>query len=128
MEEKFYHLASFEYVADVQIIKGKLESEGIPVFLRDENTLNSDPIISNAIGGVKLQVYSKDKERALEIYNEVRAYAEGENGKPVVCPNCKASKSEVYYNRKGIFYKLFPFFEKRKYKCLNCGIITNPNN
>ncbi len=128
MESKFYHLASFEYVADVQIIKGKLESEGIPVFLRDENTLNSDPIISNAIGGVKLQVYSRDKERALEIYNEVRAYAADENGYPIVCPNCKKAKSEVYYNRKGIFYKLFPFFEIRKYKCLNCGIITNPIN
>lgn len=127
MEEKFYQLASFEYAADVQIVKGKLESEGIPVFLRDENTLNSDPLISNAIGGVKLQVYSKDKERALTIYNEVRAYALDDNDNPVVCPNCKATKSEVYYNRKGIFYKLFPFFEKRKYKCLNCGIITNPN-
>ncbi|MFX0556321.1 DUF2007 domain-containing protein [Maribacter sp. CXY002] len=125
MDETFYLLASFEYAADVQIIKGKLESEGIPVFLRDENTLNSDPLISNAIGGVKLQVYNKDKDRALEIYNEVRAYALDENNNPVKCPNCKAEKSEVYYNRKGLFYKLFPFFEKRKYKCLNCGIITN---
>jgi len=126
MEETFYQLASFEYAADVQIIKGKLESEGIPVFLRDENTLNSDPLISNAIGGVKLQVYSKDKERAISIYNEVRAYALDHNNNPVVCPNCKATKSEVFYSRKGIFYKLFPFFEKRKYKCLNCEIITNP--
>ena len=75
MEDTFYQLATFEYVADVQIVKGKLESEGIPVFLKDENTLNSDPIISNAIGGVKLQVYSKDKERAVAIYNEIRAYA-----------------------------------------------------
>lgn len=126
MEETFYPLASFEYAADVQIIKGKLESEGIPVFLRDENTLNSDPLISNAIGGVKLQVYSKDKQRAVAIYNEVRAYALDDNNNPVVCPNCKATKSEVFYSRKGIFYKLFPFFEKRKYKCLNCEIITNP--
>lgn len=127
MEQKFYQLASFEYAADVQIIKGKLESEGIPVFLRDENTLNSDPLISNAIGGVKLQVYAKDRERAIAIYNEVRAYALDDNGTPVVCPNCKATKSEAFYTRKGIFYKLFPFFEKRKYKCLNCGIITKPN-
>lgn len=125
MESKFYHLASFEYVADVQIVKGKLESEGIPVFLRDENTLNSDPLISNAIGGVKLLVYASDKDAAINIYNEIRAYAQDDFGNPIVCPNCKAQKSEPYYNRKGIFYKLFPFFEKRKYKCLNCGIITN---
>jgi rubredoxin len=127
MEGTFYQVASFEYAADVQIIKGKLESEGIPVFLRDENTLNSDPLISNAIGGVKLQVYTKDKERAMAIYNEVRAYALDDDDNPVVCPNCKATKSEVYYTRKGILNKLFPFFEKRKYKCLNCGIITKPS-
>jgi len=126
MSDKFYIIGAFEFVADVQIIKGKLESEGIPVFLKDENTLNSDPLISNAIGGVKLQVYSKDKERALAIYNEIRAYSLDDNGNPIVCPNCKAQKSEVYYERKGFFYKLFPFFEKRKYKCLNCGIITKP--
>ena len=125
MENKFYQLASFEYVADVQIVKGKLESEGIPVFLRDENTLNSDPLISNAIGGVKLQVYSKDKERAIAVYNSIRTYALDNNGKPIVCPNCKARRSEPYYNSKGIFYKFFPFFEKRKYKCLNCNMITN---
>ncbi|MCJ7465275.1 MAG: DUF2007 domain-containing protein [Maribacter sp.] len=124
-EGKFYTLAAFEYAADVQIVKGRLESEGIPVFLRDENTLNSDPLISNAIGGVKLQVYSRDKEQAVTIYNEIRAYAVDDEGNPIICPNCKAKRSEPYYERKGIFYKLFPFFEKRKYKCLNCGMITN---
>ena len=124
METTFFTIGAFEFVADVQIVKGKLESEGIPVFLRDENTLNSDPLISTAIGGVKLQVYTKDKDRALSIYNEIRAYAVDSEGKPVVCPNCKAQRSEPYYERKGIFFKLFPFFEKRKYQCLQCGMIT----
>ena len=127
MEGIFYTIGSFEFTSDVQIIKGRLESEGIPVFLRDENTLNSDPLISNAIGGVKLQVYSEHKEKALEIYNQIRAYAVDNLGNPVVCPNCKAKKSEPYYSRKGIFFKLFPFFEKRKYKCLECGMITKSN-
>lgn len=124
MSEKFYTIASFDYPADVQILKGKLESEGIPVFLKDEHTLNSDPLISNAIGGVKLQVYTRDKKQALEIYDEIRAYAIDDKGDPIVCPNCKNAKSEAYYERKGLFNKLFPFFEKRKYKCLNCGMIT----
>ena len=127
MSETFYTIATFEFPADVQIIKGRLEAEGIPVFLKDENTINSDPLISSAIGGVKLQVYLSDKEKAIDIYNEVRAYALDNQGNPIVCPNCKAMKSEVYYRRKGIFHKLFPFFEKRKYKCLNCGMITTPD-
>lgn len=126
MEQKFFTLGAFEFSADVQIIKGKLESEGIEVFLKDENTINSDPLISGAIGGVKLQVKTVNKERALKIYNEIRNYAVADDGKPIVCPNCKAEKSEAYYSRKGIFYKLFPFFEKRKYKCLSCNMITEP--
>ncbi len=126
MTNEFYTIGSFEYPADVQIIKGRLESEGIMVFLRDENTLNTDPLISQAIGGVKLQVYSKDKDKATAIYDEIRSYALDDHGDPVICPNCKAQRSEVYYARKGIFYKLFPFFEKKKYKCLQCNMITQP--
>jgi len=126
-KQEFYTLAAFEYVADVQILKGRLMSDGIPVFLRDENTLNSDPLISNAIGGVKLQVYYTDKDRATEIYNEIRSYAMDDHGNLRSCPNCKAQRMEIYFNRRGLFYKLFPFFEKRKYKCLNCEFITEPN-
>lgn len=126
MKEKFFLLGAFEYVADVLILKGKLESEGIPVFLKDENTLNADPLISNAIGGVKLMVYEDDAEEALRIYNDIRNYALDAHGQPVVCPNCKAAKSESYYSRQSVFYKLFPFFEKRKYKCLHCNMITIP--
>lgn len=126
MANEFYTIGSFEYPADVQIIKGRLESEGIRVFLRDENTLNTDPLISQAIGGVKLQVYTKDKDKAVAIYDEIRSYALDDNGDPVICPNCKAQRSEVYYARKGIFNKLFPFFEKKKYRCLQCNMITQP--
>ena len=127
MNKELVTLGSFEFLADVQIIKGKLESEGITVILKDENTVSIDPFASNALGGIKLQVYGSDKERAQEIFNEVRNYAVDENGELIVCPNCKATKSEVYYSRKGVFYKLFPFFEPKKYRCLNCNFITKPS-
>lgn len=126
MSNKLVTIATFEYVADVQILKTKLASEGIHVFIKDENTLNSDPMISHAIGGAKMQVFEEDVEKALFIYNTLRSYAMGDNGLPIICPNCKAQKSETYYGRKNIFNKLFPFFEKRKYKCLNCSMITKP--
>ena len=128
MKTEFHTLGTFEFPADAVVIKGKLEAEGIPVFLRDEATINSDPLISAALGGVKLQVYSTDKERAKEIFDEVRNYATDYFGNPVVCPNCKATKSEIYYSRSNIFYKLFPFFEPRKYQCMQCNFITRPVN
>ncbi|MEX0359712.1 DUF2007 domain-containing protein [Flagellimonas sp.] len=128
MKQEFFTLGSFEFPADVQIIKGKLEAEGIQVFLRDENTINSDPLISSAIGGVKLQVYTTDMERAKRIFDEVRNYATDMEGKPIVCPNCKAERSEIYYSRSSIFYKLFPFFEPKKYRCTSCNFITKPES
>jgi len=126
MKTEFYTLGSFEFPADAVVIKGKLESEGIPVFLRDEATISTDPLISAAIGGVKLQVYSRDREQAKTIYDQIRAYASDALGNPVVCPNCKAMRSEVYYSRKNIFYKLFPFFEPKQYQCTVCHFITKP--
>ena len=53
---KFHKIAVYQYVAEAMLFKGKLESEGIEVFLQDENTINTDPLLSNAIGGVKLLV------------------------------------------------------------------------
>ena len=126
VKQEFYILGSFEYAADAQVIKSKLESEGIPVFLRDENILNTYTMIGSATGGVRISVYSRDKERAQKIYNEIKPYALDDNGEPIVCPNCKAKRSEVYYSRKSLLHKLFPFLEERKYQCTNCGMITKP--
>ena len=127
MKAEFHTIGSFEFPADALIIKGKLEAEGIPVFLRDEATVNSDPSLSGAMGGVRLQVYSTDWDRAKQIYDEVRGYATDKDGNPIVCPNCKATRSEIYYSRKNIFYRLFPFFESTKYRCLQCNFITRPS-
>ncbi|NJW54799.1 DUF2007 domain-containing protein, partial [Salinimicrobium sp. CDJ15-91] len=56
MKEIFSTVAVFQYSAEAQIIKGRLESEGINSFLVDNHTIDTDPLVSNAIGGVKLKV------------------------------------------------------------------------
>jgi hypothetical protein len=48
-------------------IRVRLEAEGIPVFLFDEFTINMDWLLSNAIGGVKVQVPEPYLERARNI-------------------------------------------------------------
>jgi Putative prokaryotic signal transducing protein len=48
-------------------IRVRLESEGIPVFLFDEFTITMDWLLSNAIGGVKVQVPEPYLERARAI-------------------------------------------------------------
>jgi len=53
------------------IIRGRLESEGIPCFIKDELTVQSYNFYSNAVGGVKLQVLEKDAEKAVQILTEL---------------------------------------------------------
>lgn len=122
MKKEFYTLAYFEIAADALLIKAKLESEGIPAFVREENR-NYSGVLTD---GISLQVYLDDKAEAKAIYNEVRAYATDNHGNPIRCPNCKAEKSETYFAKKGLLYRLFPFLEKPKYKCQACGMITSP--
>jgi len=124
MGKNLVTLGSFEFLADVQIIKGRLESEGIVVTLKDENTIGVEPFASNAIGGIKLQVHENDKNRAKAIFDAIRNYAVDDQGNLITCPNCKAKKSEVYYKRNGLRYKLFPFLEPKKYRCTQCEFIT----
>ncbi|BFP41519.1 hypothetical protein FGF1_23640 [Flavobacteriaceae bacterium GF1] len=124
MKNEFYTITSSTYPADIQILKGKLESEGIQVFLRDENTVNTDPLISDAIGGVKLQVYESEKEKAIAIYKQLKSYVTDEEGNLVACKICGRKQLEVIYLRNNILYKLFPFFEPKKYRCDNCNFLS----
>ncbi|MDB4089580.1 DUF2007 domain-containing protein [Flavobacteriales bacterium] len=53
------------YPSEVYVIKPALENEGFEVFLKDELTVQVDNFISNAIGGIKIQVH---QDRAKEAY------------------------------------------------------------
>ena len=68
MKDSFTTIAVFQYSAEAQIIKGRLEAENINVFLADEYTVDTDPLVSNAIGGVKLQVYTEQVEMSKKYY------------------------------------------------------------
>jgi hypothetical protein len=73
-ENTFTKIATFSYSSEAIILKGKIESEGIAVFMFDNNTVDTDPMISNAIGGVKLFVYSENTERATKIVEEFNEF------------------------------------------------------
>ncbi len=68
--QKLITIYTFTLPHQAYIIKGKLESEGIYCFLRDELTVQVDNFYSNAVGGVKLQVNAKDVKEAVEILKE----------------------------------------------------------
>jgi DNA-directed RNA polymerase subunit RPC12/RpoP len=124
MNDNYTVLAVFEYSTEAQITKSKLESENIRTMLADEKTIDSDPLISLAIGGVKLLVHNNDLNKAIEIYDDIRLYRNDENGRDIHCPNCNSNRILMASpDKKNIFYLLFPFFEKSKHMCNNCKTI-----
>ena len=68
--DKMITVATFHLPQDAYIIRARLESEGIFCFLKDEVAVQSHNFISNAIGGVKLQVHEADVTRVLPILEE----------------------------------------------------------
>ena len=124
MRDNYTILAVFEYSTEAQLVKSKLDSEAIQTLLMDETTIDTDPLLSQAIGGVKLLVRNDDLEKASKIYNEIRAYEKDKEGNDLHCKKCDSVKILVApLQRKNLFYMLFPFFEKRRFICNDCKTI-----
>ena len=130
MTETFKTIARFQYSSEAQIIKGRLEAEGIDVFLSDHLTIDTDPLISNAIGGVKLKVYSYQSEEAINILESIRTYSMDDEGNSINCPNCQSQKIELFSTIKdaksliwfifGVLFSGLPFYNRHKYRCEAC--------
>jgi membrane protease YdiL (CAAX protease family) len=66
-------VATFDFPARAEAHKLFLEAEGIRTFLMDDNIVGMDWLISNAVGGVKLQVAAEDAQRAILLLEQYRA-------------------------------------------------------
>jgi hypothetical protein len=129
-ETTFQKIAAFQYSSEAIIFKGKLEFEGIEVFMRDNNTVDSNPIYSNAVGGVKLFVKNEDFSKATDVLSKISQYSLDDNEKLIKCPKCEAEQIDMVTSIKdlksflaflfSIFLIAIPFYSKHKYKCYNC--------
>lgn len=124
MNQNYTILAVFEYSTEAHLVRSKLSSEGIRTMLMDEKTIDTDPLISQAIGGVKLLIHNEDLDKAVSIYNEIRTYEKDEKGEDLFCTSCSSNQILIApLRRKNVFFMLFPFFEKRRYICNKCKTI-----
>lgn len=70
---------TFSYQHQLLIIRTRLEDEGIKTFAQNELTIQTDPLYSNALGGIKLMVDEHDARRAVEILAENGYAAKGDS-------------------------------------------------
>ena len=64
-------IRTFQNYFSAHIALTKLRDAGINCFLKDEFTVTVDPILSNAVGGIKLVVVNEQAEEAIELLKEV---------------------------------------------------------
>jgi hypothetical protein len=80
----FVVIRTFQNYFNAHITMTRLRSEGIDCYLRDEFTVTVDPVLSNAVGGIKLIVNNNQLEEA----NKLLQQFDEEYRQSAVCPRC----------------------------------------
>ena len=120
---KFYETA-LEANRDKQI----LAENGINSFIANEQLIQSDWLLSQAVGGIQLQVFEEDLVKAGEIlddYQENEKFALEvdhtiENPEfDFVCPKC--GSNHIYKDDRATSFFGISLLSSEKYVCYYCG-------
>ena len=87
----FVILNAYSNYVDAHIARGVLEEEGINCWLKDEHTVTIDPILTNAVGGIKIMVYKDQAERAWGLLAALKK----EQQEKIFCPKCNSHNIEL---------------------------------
>lgn len=77
-------IATFDQPAQASLAKNALDEAGIKASVSDESLIAMDWLLSNAIGGVKVQVWEEDADKAIAtLEHKFGEHGEGLGGGPV---------------------------------------------
>lgn len=117
----------YDNYVSAHIAKGRLEEDGIPCWLKDENTVTIDPILTNAVGGIKLMVGRADAEKAAGILRVIANEEKAEHP----CPRCNSLNIELVSTPRkasnwlsalmGLFLTSYAPKVDMVYHCFDCG-------
>jgi hypothetical protein len=129
----FVTIATYDDYLSAHFDLRKLEHEEIPCYLADENTVTTQWILNNALGGIKLRVRESDAQEARRILaeklKEIEAdYEIDSKGPELTCINCgsnntateKFSRSVVGLSWLFLGFPV-PFRFKKDNRCFACG-------
>ena len=134
-DDKIVVYESFTDPINANIIKGLLNSYGIECFLSDENMVTLNLMFSQAVGGVKLNVFEKDIHQikailqSQNIQNEPYIDTKKEEDK-IYCPECNSgnvgyggsinSKFGYWHLFISLLLMIYPFSMRKAYHCFDC--------
>ena len=104
----------------------RLHAAGVECYLKDEHTVTIDPILTNAIGGIKLVV----KKQHVEAVSALLDQYDAEYLQAATCPRC-GSNSFAYVSKPGVanyltailswLFSSYSVAPNYVYQCGNCG-------
>ena len=122
----YKQIASYDNFLLANMTLGLLQENNVNCYLKDENIVTVDPLLSPAVGGIKLLVEENDFADAEGLIKD----AEAAYLKEIPCPNCKSLslvveekidnptgfweklKNQVAYGQTSTYSKM--------YRCENC--------
>jgi len=122
-----YEIKRYYHPIEAQIASSLVESEGIPVVLQGINHASVDWLITNAIGGIRLQVPAQFAELAKEILTSDAELEATYLEMLERCPSCKSiniSSHTLLWKLSFLVVHLFQIpipWDKEQRKCQSCG-------
>jgi hypothetical protein len=143
-------VATFSKPEEAHLFRTWLEGAGIPAFVHDESIVQLDWFMSNAIGGVRVQVAEEDFDSARE-FIAAEAAREVPQASEFPCPHCGSERTAVdeFPRRMGFLTVLFfmcalwPLalasltalvfnlrlrYSDRRWRCHDCNHLWRPNS
>lgn len=124
---KYISIRAYDNYINANVERALLEGAGINCHIKDEFTVTIDPLLSPALGGMKLMVEEKNVTKALNLLHDSdRLYLQS-----VPCPNCTHTSLELitvttrYNSWAGKIKSLLVNGQEERvrqfYRCQNCG-------
>jgi hypothetical protein len=119
-------IRTFNNYFSANILLTKLRDAGIQCYLKDEYTVTIDPLLTNAVGGIKLVINKEDSQQVFEL---LRQFDE-DYRRNALCPRCGSHNIELVPKRTAtnmitaVLSWLFSDYAvsvENVYKCGTCG-------
>ncbi len=135
--QRMVAVASFTDLPTAEVALGLLESEGLPAGIPNAQLLGLDWRMSNAVGGIVVQVPAEFESQAREILEGQPASTTPDHPGPA-CPSCGSCESRADRSRKRLLALtlLFPplvlfaipayLLSRGMLECLSCGKYWRP--
>src|SRR5471030_909741 len=133
MDDKIVTFETFYDPMLAEIIRARLEANGIQCFIADSLAIGVKPLYNNAMGGIKIKVFETDIEKCREILSEsadLELDDEANAEAATICPYCSSSnvrygaaterKVDWLISLVSFLYIMYPFYARKSWHCFNC--------